>query len=152
MKTLPLVLASLLLVSTPALAEIKLDNVQAFETSEGMKNGAVLLSITNTGAEDDTLVSASSTIAAKTEVHEMSENNGIMKMQKVDTVLVKAGETVTFKPDGYHIMVMGLKAPLKAGEEFPLSLTFNKAGTVNHTVGIVSRAPIAAEHQSHEHH
>lgn len=152
MKPLLSLLAALLVISNPAFADIAIDNVKAFETAEGMKNGAVLLNIKNTGAEDDKLVSASSDVADKTEIHEMAEENGVMKMREVKSVDVKAGETVELKAGGYHIMLMGLKKPLKADEKFPMTLTFEKAGAVTKDVGVVSRKTTAADHSSHEHH
>lgn len=158
MKQLPLLLASLFIFSSPAFADVAISDVRAFETAEGMKNGAVLLTIKNTGAEDDKLVSASSDIAARTEVHEMTEENGVMKMRKVEGITVKAGETVNLKPEGYHIMVMDLKAPLKTGEKFPLTLTFEKSGNVTKDVDVVSRMAAPVHHHSntdqssHDHH
>ena len=52
-----------------------------------------------------------------------------MKMRQVDAVPLPAGQAVTLSPGGYHIMLVDLKAPLVAGQSFPLTLTFEKAGT-----------------------
>ena len=59
-----------------------------------------------------------------------------MKMRQVDAVDIPAGETVAMGPGGYHIMMMGLAKPLVEGQSFPLTLTFEHAGTVEATVTI----------------
>jgi copper(I)-binding protein len=55
--------------------------------------------------------------------------SGAMSMDQVQKVDVPAGEIVQLKPGGFHVMVMGVKQQLKAGETFPVTLTFEKAGT-----------------------
>lgn len=150
-----LLTAAVLCLSTPAFADVMVNNVHAFETSAGMKNGAVLLSIMNHGKESDKLISASTPAADQTEIHEMSETNGIMKMREVGGVAIEAGQEVTFSPDGYHIMLLGLKEPLKVGDARPLTLKFLKAGEIKTTFEVVSRsakkAP-AMDHSMHEGH
>ncbi len=142
--------ALLLCLSAPAFAaDIKIENAQAFETSEGMKNGAALFTITNDGKEADKLVAASTPVTDHAEIHEMSEENGVMKMGKVDSVTVEAGKSVTFSPDGYHVMLMGLKAPLKAGSEFPLTLKFEHAGDVETKVTVKSRSATPSMDMAH---
>jgi hypothetical protein len=59
----------------------------------------------------------------------MSMSGMVMKMRPVTGVDIPAGQPVSLAPGGLHIMLMGLKKPLKAGEKFPLTLTFDKAGT-----------------------
>lgn len=54
-----------------------------------------------------------------------------MKMRRLDGVTVAGGQSVTFKPGGYHLMLMDLKQPLKQGEKLPLTLVFEKAGEVS---------------------
>ena len=87
------------------------------------------LTIANSGAEPDRLIGGSSDIASKLEVHEMSMDNGVMKMRPVDGGLeVKPGASVELKPGGYHIMFLGLKHGLKEGERFKAQLEFAKGG------------------------
>ena len=71
------------------------------------------------GDQPDGLTGASTPVAATAEVHETTHNNGIMKMRPVAVVPVPSHQTVTFSPGGYHIMLMGLKHKLVAGESFP---------------------------------
>lgn len=59
----------------------------------------------------------------------MTMGGGVMKMRQVDGIDVPAGQMVTLKPGGYHIMLTGLTQPLKEGQTFPLTLTFAKAGS-----------------------
>ena len=149
MKSL-LLAAALIFFSAPAFADMQVSNVHAFETSEGMKNGAVLLTLNNTGKEDDKLISAATPAATDTEIHEMSETNGVMKMREVGAVAVKAGEEIAFTPSGYHVMLLGLKEPLKAGDARPITLKFLRAGEVKTTFEVVSRsAKKEADHSAH---
>ena len=72
-----------------------------------------------------------STPAAKMAgLHETRQVDGVMKMQHVDGIDIPANGTLEMKPGGYHIMLMGLNAPLKEGDEIDLTLTFEKAGEV----------------------
>lgn len=131
---------ALLLFAAPAFADINVTDVRSYETSEGMKNGAVLLTLENTGKDADKLISATSPVATEVEIHEMSETNGVMKMREVGAVTIEPHNIVSFKPDGYHIMLMGLKAPLKAGEAHPIVLKFLKAGDVRTTFEVQPRS------------
>jgi periplasmic copper chaperone A len=82
------------------------------------------------GSRPDQLVAASTPVAASAEVHETTGDNGVMKMRPVPAVPIPPGQTVTFTPGGTHIMLMGLKKPLTAGQSFPLTLTFTHAAPV----------------------
>jgi copper(I)-binding protein len=82
------------------------------------------------GAKADSLVSVSTPIAATAEVHETTNDNGVSEMRPVPAVAVPAGQTVSFTPGGTHIMLMGLKQKLTAGQSFPLTLTFAHAAPV----------------------
>jgi copper(I)-binding protein len=89
------------------------------------------LTITTTGTTADRLVAAASPAAGKVELHEMSMQGDVMKMAPLpDGVEVPAGETVTLSPCGRHIMFMQLKHPFVEGETVPVTLTFDKAGSV----------------------
>ncbi len=95
------------------------------------QNGAGYLTIVNTGPGAQTLRGASSPAAMSVGVHESVMTGGIMSMRSVTGGLAIApGQTVTFKPGGYHLMLMRLKQPLKAGERAPIELDFAPAGKV----------------------
>jgi copper(I)-binding protein len=70
------------------------------------------------------------------ELHEMKMEGNVMRKREVSAVELPAGKAVELKPGGLHIMLMGLKAPLKEGDKFPLRLKFEKAGEVTVTVNV----------------
>ncbi len=101
-------------------------------TPAGAKVGAAYLLIVNTGTAADRLVGASSPIAERVEVHTMTMSDGVMRMRRLDDGLAIAPQSlVELKPGGRHIMLIGLKQPIKKGETVPITLTFEQAGTVD---------------------
>lgn len=101
-------------------------------TPKGASVAAGYLTIKNTGTTADRLVAGSSDVAAKFEMHEMSMDNGVMKMRLLkDGLEIKPGETVTLGPQGLHIMFVGLKKPLQPGDHVKATLVFEKAGKVD---------------------
>jgi copper(I)-binding protein len=92
--------------------------------------GAAYMVIKNSGSADDALISAESTIANTTEVHESVMSGDVVTMRPVARIDVKAGGSVELKPGGYHIMFIGLKQPLQAGTKVAVTLKFEKAGSV----------------------
>jgi copper(I)-binding protein len=98
-------------------------------TVAGQTSGGAFLSVANTGA-DDRLLAASTPVAKSAELHEMKMDGNVMHMRQIDGLALPAGKTVVLSPGSYHLMLMGLSAPLKAGDRFPMTLTFQKAGLV----------------------
>lgn len=95
--------------------------------------GGGFFTVTNTGTEDDRLIAASVApeMADHMEIHEMAMDGQVMKMRELPKGLpIAAGETVQLKPGGYHLMLMGLKQPLVEGETVAVTLTFEKAGSI----------------------
>ena len=102
-----------------------------------MKNGVSFLKLHNTGSQDDVLIAAEGQVAERIEFHAHKMIDGVMKMRPVEGgIPIKAGSMIELKPGKFHIMMMGLVAPLKKGEMFPLTLTFEKAGKVDVMVHI----------------
>lgn len=100
-------------------------------TAEGAAAAAVYLVIKNAGPDADKLVSVASPAATKTELHETRDENGVMKMRAVEGgIEIAPGASQALKPGGYHIMLIGLTHPLKAGDSFPVTLKFHDAGAV----------------------
>ncbi|RWP76615.1 copper chaperone PCu(A)C [Mesorhizobium sp.] len=100
-------------------------------TPPGAKVAGGYFTVTNTGSSPDRLLSISSEISAKAELHEMGVSDGVMTMRPVTGGLeIPAGGKVALAPGGYHLMFVGLKRQPKLGETFPATLTFEKAGTV----------------------
>jgi copper(I)-binding protein len=95
------------------------------------KVGAGYTIIANSGKTADQLVSASSPAVDKVEIHTMTMDGGVMKMRPLpDGIAIPAGGTAKLAPGGYHLMLLGLKAPLVEGKLVPLTLNFAKAGPV----------------------
>lgn len=100
-------------------------------TAKGARVAGGYLVLTNKGDKDDVLLSGSTDISEKFEVHEMAVTDGVMRMRKLDDGLpVKAGESVELKPGSYHAMFIGVKRPLLEGQTFNVDLVFKEAGTV----------------------
>jgi hypothetical protein len=121
-------------------------------TPAGAKVAGGYVRITNAGTEPDRLISASADVAARGEVHEMSVENGIMRMRELDGgIEIKPGETVELKPGGLHLMFMDLKAGLKEGEPVRGTLVFQKAGTVPVTFTVGGLGARGAPEPGHQH-
>jgi copper(I)-binding protein len=106
-------------------------------TPGGAKTGGGYLTIENKGTAPDKLTAASADFAGKIEVHEMTTDNGVMKMRPVEGGLtIDPGKTVKLAPSGLHLMMMDLKHPLKQGDKLPVTLQFEKAGKVTVTLDV----------------
>ena len=125
---------------------------RASATSKAKAGGAYLM-VKNSGHHADRLVSGSSDVAKRVEFHNHVMNDaGVMKMVHVKEGLEVPGMgAVALKPGSYHVMLMGLKAPLKEGDKFDLQLTFEKAGslTVPVTVMGVAAKGMTMDHGGH---
>lgn len=119
-------------------------------TTPMAKVGGAYLSITNTGSADDRLIDARSPAGAEVQIHTSEEKDGVMSMRRLtDGLLVPAGQTVALAPGGHHLMIMGLTAPLVAGEHVEITLQFEKAGEI--TLPFDIRAMGAAGGAGHDH-
>ncbi len=110
-------------------------------TPGGARNGAAFLQISAKGT-GDRLVDANSEVAERVELHNHIHEDGVMKMRRVDGIEIPADGSVTLEPGGYHLMLMNIKRPLKAGETLDLTLVFEKAGEVEVTAKV---EPIGAK-------
>jgi copper(I)-binding protein len=132
-----LALAASLVVASAALAQnnqLEVSNAWARATPGKAENGAAYLTIQS--PTPDRLLSVSSLVAKKAELHTMSMEGMVMKMRPLADLDIPAGQPVTLKPGGQHVMLLGLDAPLREGQSFPLTLTFERAGTRTVTVAI----------------
>ena len=110
---------------------LKIDRPWSRATPHGAQVAGGYLVIENKGASADRLVSITSEISGRVEMHEMSVQDGVMRMRPLTRGLeIKPGATAKFAPGGYHFMFMNLKRPLKQGEKFKGTLVFEKAGTI----------------------
>jgi copper(I)-binding protein len=128
---------------------IDIGHPYARATAPGQPTGGGFLKLTNQG-EADRLVSASADVSRGVELHVMKMEGDVMRMRQVDAIDVPAGQTVELAPGGLHIMFTGLKAPLKEGTSFPMTLRFEKAGEVTVEVKVEkTQAAPAAHHHKH---
>jgi copper(I)-binding protein len=113
---------------------LMLEGVWVRATATGAPTSAGYVTIHNTGSEDDRLVSASTDVAKKTEIHTMTMDGGVMRMRPLtDGVVIPAGAKVALKPGGEHIMIMGLKNGIESGSDVTITLVFEKAGAIDVT-------------------
>ena len=112
--------------------DLSIDHPWSRATPAGAKVAAGYLVIRNAGSSPDRLVSVTSEIAERAEVHEMAvDANGVMTMRPLTGALeIAAGGEAELTPGSFHLMFMGLKRPVKEGEAFPATLTFENAGTL----------------------
>jgi copper(I)-binding protein len=93
-------------------------------------NGAVYMTLTNTGTSDDTLLKLETDAAQAAELHETQiDEQGVMRMRPIDRLPLPAGESISLEVGGKHIMLIDLKEGLAVGDHLSLTLTFEKAGT-----------------------
>ena len=132
-----LVVAACLVVASPALTQtgqLEVSDAWARATPAKAENGVAYLTIRT--PTPDRLVSVSSPVAKTAELHTMEMAGMVMKMRPLAGLDIPAGQSVTLKPGGEHIMLMGLNGPLREGQSFPLTLTFEKAGAREVTVPV----------------
>jgi copper(I)-binding protein len=120
--------------------ELTLSHLQVRAAPAGLPTSAAYLTIANAGKTPDKLVGITCACAASAMVHRTETKSGVSSMSMVGEVEIPAGGKVEFKPDGLHVMLVGLKGPLKAGGLQEMTLRFQKAGTVKagfHVVKII---------------
>ncbi len=108
-------------------AELEVKNAWSRALPPVASTGAVYLTLVNRGAFPRRLLSASSPVAERVEIHSHAmSSDGMVKMRKVEAVEVSARAPVIFKPHGLHVMLIGLKQPLVADKRFSLTLRFER--------------------------
>ena len=109
----------------------------AFQTAPQQKNGAAFLTINNADDHDHLLQSVSGDVSDHIEIHSMSMDGGKMEMRKLDALPIPAQGDVALTPSGYHLMLIGLNAPLTLDNNFPLSLHFEDGHVIETSVSVV---------------
>lgn len=130
--------------------DLSVARVWARASAGQAQNGAAYMTISNAGGKADRLVKVETSAAMKASLHAHTVENGIMMMGPIKAVEVSPGESVVLKPGGTHIMLMGLKAPLKAGQMFPMTLFFEQSGSVDVQVMVHEPDAMAPGHQDHQ--
>lgn len=156
------VLAAALFIFSPvhahdySVGELRIEHPWARPTVAGQKAGGAFMKLSNPSKSGDRLVGVKSDVAESTELHSMTMDGNVMRMREVPAIDLPAGQVVELKPGAFHVMFMGLKAPLKVGDMVPLTLRFERAGEVAVQVKVESMpaAEPAAGHGkgAHAHH
>jgi len=113
--------------------EITIGDPYARAVPPGHSNSAVYMTLKNESMENRALVAAECPAAEVVELHTHLHEDGVMKMRRVDRIEVPAGQTVTLKPGGLHLMLIGLKETLEPGKTLHLTLSFDN-GNKEHVV------------------
>lgn len=128
---------------------IALEDPWSAATNPGATVAAGYVTIRNTGATDDRLLSATTPRAGRTELHEMSMDNGVMRMRPLSGVTIPAGGAATFAPSGMHIMFMDIDAPFADGTTIPVTLRFEHQGEVRAAFTVRARGGHGAHAHDH---
>ncbi len=131
------------------LGALKIDHPWARPTVAGQSTGGGYLSVHNSGSKTDRLLGARSPAAAAVEVHEMRMEGDVMRMREIKALELPVGKLVTLAPGGLHLMLVGLKAPLKVGDKVPVTLRFEAAGEIDVVFHVENKAAAAAEAHKH---
>ena len=132
---------------------IEIKHPWARATPKGSEVAGGYMKLVNTGTTPDRLIGGTNAVAGKFEIHEMSMDNGVMKMRMLaGGIEIKPGQTVEFKPGSYHLMFVGLKQPLEQGKRVKGTLQFEKAGAVDveYAVEAVGASP-TMDHDKMDH-
>lgn len=156
MKKFSILVLAASVLSLPALAQTTVKEAWVRGTVAQQKATGAFMQITS--AQGGKLVSAASSVAGVTEIHEMKMEGSTMKMAAIPALDLPAGKAVELKPGGYHVMLMDLKQALKEGDSVPLTLTVQGADGKKETLelklpvkALGAAAPAAAGmHSGHE--
>lgn len=120
------------------LGDLQIIHPWARASAGNAMNGAVYVEIVNGGSAPDRLIAAATPAATHAELHTNISENGVMKMRPVEAIDIAPGQHVVLEPGGLHLMLMGLVAPLVEGDSFPITLTFEKAGSLEVSAKVAS--------------
>ncbi|MEM0942716.1 MAG: copper chaperone PCu(A)C, partial [Pseudomonadota bacterium] len=110
------------------------------------------MSIVNAGDATDRLISAASPKFERIELHTMVEDEGVMRMRALEAIEAPAGGEVMLEPGGMHLMLFGATEAFKVGDEFPVTLTFEKAGPVEVVLHVEKPGHGEVDHSNHGSH
>jgi copper(I)-binding protein len=131
------------------LGDLTIDHAWARESPPTVTNGAAYMTITNAGVPVDRLLGAQAGVSDRVELHTHLMDEGMMRMRQVDSIGLESGTSTQLGPGGHHIMFIGLRAPLKAGDHIPLTLRFERAGDIEIQVPVKTMDEAAAMMHRH---
>jgi periplasmic copper chaperone A len=130
---------ALLLVTSNALAgNITVDNATLRATAPGVPVSAAYMTLENHDDTERVLLTAHTDLAASVELHSHVMDGGMMKMRRLDSIPIPAGGRVTFEPGGLHIMLIGLKQALNAGDHKEIELEFDDSTRINVSFEVIA--------------
>jgi copper(I)-binding protein len=135
------VVFAFLLSPVQAGGDISVENAWARATPPGAVNAAIYFKLNNTGQSDDQLLSASSELADHAGLHTHIHKDGMMQMTPVDMIGIPAGGEALLKPHGDHVMLTGIRKPLKEGDRVDLDLVFKQGGKMSLKIPVHKNAP-----------
>jgi copper(I)-binding protein len=103
---------------------VQINDTYARAMPPGQTNSAAFMTLTNDATNDHALVAAECDASAVTELHTHLMEDGMMKMRRLEKIDLPAGETIRLQPGGLHLMLIGLKGQLSAGEDVAITLVF----------------------------
>lgn len=118
--------------------DITIDQPWARASLGNAPNSAAYMILQTTGAAPDRLISGSTPVATRVELHTHVMEGGVAKMRPVDAIEVAPGQPTVLEPGGPHVMLRGLSQKLEAGATMPLTLVFENAGTQRRTAPFIS--------------
>ena len=156
MKSKPFItafgLSLALLASATEASTLNISNAWVRATPPNAQVAGAFLSIENTSTKADRLLSASTDAAAKVEIHEMKMDGELMQMRQLgDGLPIPAGQTVTLKPGGIHLMLIAPKQPFAEGRKIAITLVFEQAGKRQVELNVLKQAPSDTATNIHHH-
>ena len=109
------------------------------EALPGQSMTAAYMTISNEGDIDEELVSVESEVAENLELHEMVQQGDMMRMRRVDSIVIGPGEDVALEPGGLHIMLIGLTREVKEGDTVELNLIFESGANLTVSAPVKKR-------------
>lgn len=151
-------LAGVLLGASVHAGDLRINGAWARSTAPGQDTAMVDLSITS--KQPATLIGFSSAASKTVELHSMTHDNGVMRMREVKLLELPAGKQIHLGESGYHLMLIGLKTPLKVGAFVPMTLSIKlpDGAIARLVVKAEVKSPSAEKHdqqeseQMHQHH
>lgn len=130
------------LAALPAFAQqrsdagVRVEDAWARASAGAGTTAAAYMTLANDGDAADRLVGAETEVAGSAELHTHVNDGGVMRMRPVEGVALPPGDSVVMKPGGLHVMLGELRRPLREGDRFPLTLTFERAGAITVEVAV----------------
>lgn len=153
MKTLSTLLGTLIFSTTVWAADVEVNAPYVRAVPPGQSNSAAFMQLHNQGS-DVALVGARSDVAQSVELHTHTQEEGVMRMRRIDQIPLPAGEQVALKPGGLHIMLIGLQQPLMEGETVEMALEYSDGSEQSISLPIkmpTAAAPTSSKMMEQEH-